>query len=551
MKKTIQNAKQKKVNLLIASGCIVFLGLIFFAEQFGYVNIRGLFSSASSDLQGLNAELQTASLAGVSPDQTRQLVEKFRSAQNEFIAIHERQPKNIQSYLVSPAIWNKLPADLQMVVPQMANKTGYVQKIHLDEPKTKTSTFTTTFTDSKTKQSYFLSNLGTLDKSVVTGNLYSSEIAQGLSIGGRIYLAKGGLKTNLISENNLSGSGLPPRTSNRFPRRLAIIVFDAGKNTSVITPQFIKGSLIDGGDNERFFSENLGAKNIFDGDVYGTYKVNSTARGCMENIDTWTQLAEQYAAKDGFDINRYQHLMYVFPQSDCPFAGMAQANSFSPLLRSWIIADSSPDFFNYVIRHELGHNFGLLHAAGIHCPNDNYGEGSGCDTWEYGDGFDSMGHGQRINHFSNYHKTKLGVLGKNSQVITQSGRYTLRAQELPGTTVPQALIIRRKGAFPHPFFADEKNSYILEYRTNFGLDNVTPEDEASKGVMIRIGADLEMNKYGHVLNTYLVEPYGYSPELAPYTVGESFADEYTGVAIYPVSVSKDQMVIDIDITPRQ
>ena len=134
-----------------------------------------------------------------------------------------------------------------------------------------------------------------------------------------------------------------------------------------------------------------------------------------------------------------------------------------------------------VIAHELGHNFGLLHAASLRCTGAVVG--GACTSSEYGDPFDVMGNIGAM-HFNSMQKSKLGWIAP-STVVTQSagvGAYSLAPLELAGGT---------RYAVTVPI--TRTRTYWAEYRQPLGFDAyVLPESLAPlrslQDVLTPIGA---------------------------------------------------------------
>lgn len=113
------------------------------------------------------------------------------------------------------------------------------------------------------------------------------------------------------------------------------------------------------------------------------------------------------------------------------------------------------------IGHELGHNFGLLHAGSLDC-GTNVIATSGCSAAEYGDPFVIMGN-QRTMHFSASQKLDLGYIGNGTVATHASGSttYTLTPLELGGQ--PQYAIKVPTGS--------GTRTYWLEFRQPIGFDS--------------------------------------------------------------------------------
>ncbi len=110
-----------------------------------------------------------------------------------------------------------------------------------------------------------------------------------------------------------------------------------------------------------------------------------------------TQADAAYAAAFPADQTIYQNRFYVFPQlSACGWAGLAYVG--------FGIAYSNGYNALGVYGHELGHNFGLLHAGRLTCAGLSMCASGG--VAEYGDSFDVMGNISTM-HFNSTQKSLL------------------------------------------------------------------------------------------------------------------------------------------------
>ena len=126
--------------------------------------------------------------------------------------------------------------------------------------------------------------------------------------------------------------------------------------------------------------------------------------------------AETAATARGYNLASYVGRVYVFSNNvpGCGWAGLAYVG----WERSWIKQTTNL----LVIGHELGHNFGLLHAASLDCGTSSVIGGT-CSSSEYGDPFGIMGN-QRAMHFSSPQKLDLGWITAGSVKTHTAGRQT-------------------------------------------------------------------------------------------------------------------------------
>jgi Metallo-peptidase family M12B Reprolysin-like len=112
------------------------------------------------------------------------------------------------------------------------------------------------------------------------------------------------------------------------------------------------------------------------------------------------------ARQAGYNLAAYDRLLYSVADSDCVFQGAAAGEE--------VLLTRTPDM--HTIVHELGHTWGLAHAAAAErC-------GTFCVTQEEGDPFTPMGIG--FGDFSAYEKELLGWIEPQPRV-TRPGRYVV------------------------------------------------------------------------------------------------------------------------------
>ncbi len=130
-------------------------------------------------------------------------------------------------------------------------------------------------------------------------------------------------------------------------------------------------------------------RRTLDGDVVGPFVV-PRGQGC--DLATWQTNALAAARDEGIDPDAYDRWMFLMPPIPCAFAGAAFVNGPSSFING-PNCRSAP-----VLLHELGHNFGLLHAA--------------TPTYEYGDRSDPMGaaNGTLLRGFHAAHSIALGSI---------------------------------------------------------------------------------------------------------------------------------------------
>ena len=194
----------------------------------------------------------------------------------------------------------------------------------------------------------------------------------------------------------------------------------------------------------------------------------------------------------GYDPAKYDRIVFVHPEQNCPWSGVTQAATV--YLNGAVT--------RYLVAHELGHSFGLGHANLTDCKHQ------GCGALEYGDPYDTMGVGS--SDFSAKGKFDLGWL-KHVARPTKNGTFVLAPIERP-SKLPQAMVV-----------TTGNDQYWIEYR---GLTTQTEvgRQTAGAGVILRVSASPDLHDFASsgIPNLLLANPGGRArPELR---AGDRFVD---------------------------
>jgi hypothetical protein len=189
-----------------------------------------------------------------------------------------------------------------------------------------------------------------------------------------------------------------------------------------------------------------------------------------------------------------------------------------------------------VIGHELGHNFGSLHASSLDCPNlpisPRYAESySDCQFFEYGDEFDIMGLGP--GHFNAPHKELMGWFNQsNLLTVSASGQYTLEPYETSSAGL-KALKIQRTAS----------DYLYLEYRQPIGFDS-TLHPASFNGTLIHI---LGTNGTSQPSLIYAVSGSDSVFDRAPLIPGKNFTDPATLTVVNVLSANATGLTVDVNL----
>jgi hypothetical protein len=201
---------------------------------------------------------------------------------------------------------------------------------------------------------------------------------------------------------------------------------------------------------------------------------------------------------------------------------------------------------NFVVAHELAHNFGLGHSNSFVCKDSNNNVvpvSDNCLSYEYGDVFDIMGRGSGWGlHMNNYQKGRLNWFTKtNTQSVTRSnvtsdGLYTIKPIEQLSSGV-QSLKL---------YVNDSKLFYYLEYRQPFGFDVFNTTAAVVNGVSIRLAPDYSIYSDSLLIDTSQVRTGFYD---APLLVDQTFTDIIRGVTITTVSATASEATVRVSFLP--
>jgi hypothetical protein len=271
--------------------------------------------------------------------------------------------------------------------------------------------------------------------------------------------------------------------------------------------------------------------NRWDGDIFGWVSVPHLPV-CGDCCGEHLALADQQLAQQGVDLNAYNNVTYLVPGMEqfCGNSGFAYDSVHN-------VVQAVSEF---MIAHELGHNFGAPHARAYTCFDAGnvrvpLAPDSQCLTnQEYGDLHDVMGLGLR--HMNAFNKLRLGyMVPGNLTTWTADGDFVIKPveQHVVGT---QAVRVPRPAAT-----YEEATSLYLHFRQPLGMfDTVFPPSHpAFNGISLHVGSDTQVfGPHSHTIDTELETPDPvYGNEDAAVQVGQAFHDPIARTTVQPLSVS--------------
>ncbi len=284
-----------------------------------------------------------------------------------------------------------------------------------------------------------------------------------------------------------------------------------------------------------FLQENSSYQTSLAGNVFGYFTLPMSISSC--DFNKMTALADAAAAGGGVDLSGYQRIIYVSPlDPSCGWEGAAYVGGLPS--RAWINGVLALE----VVAHELGHNFGLLHSHALNCNGSTLGDA--CQTIEYGDLFDVMGHTTSA-HYNAFQKERLGWLNFGSSppitTVTASGSYVLAPYSSASAAIKALKLFKAVDST-----SGIVTNYYVEFRQPIGFDNdLTAFPASTQGVVVHTGS-LQNAGSSQLLDMNPQTPVFDDAALG---VGQTFKDPASGVSLTTVSVSPTQAVVSVILAP--
>jgi len=337
----------------------------------------------------------------------------------------------------------------------------------------------------------------------------------------------------------------PPLGVALGPRKIAVMLLTLPDATRSITPEQARTVVFTGPRSANAFYREVsqdrislrGVLNPVDGDVFGPYALPAPATRRMCDLGGWTEQAEGRAAADGFHIAAYDSVIVVNPYTAaCPFFGYTTYGFPNTVWLNGLVLTG-------IVAHELGHNFGLRHAASLALCTQ--GEPAPpCTSYEF-EPSDVMGESPE-RHFSAWHLYLLGLLPSSSvKVARKSGTYKLEPSELSRHGVRLLLVPspdRNPDGSPSGWIG-------LEIRVRSGVfDDFAPDDPVVRGVSVRRVGTPYLPDTGEDSDSILLDPTPLTgPSDAPLQAGRSLTDPVTHVRVTMLGIGGRCARVRIDL----
>jgi hypothetical protein len=255
--------------------------------------------------------------------------------------------------------------------------------------------------------------------------------------------------------------------------------------------------------------------------------------GDWRGIGTAADAASR-ALGTAYDPATFNFVVYVFPKVPaCGWLGLAY---ISYPHKAWINGVNA--FRTSTIAHEMGHNFGLLHAASLRCSGAPIG--GGCSSSEYGDPFSAMGN-QGAMHYNAMQKAKLSWIPSTS-VETHGGgsaTYTLSPLEVAGGAT-YAVRIPTGSA---------NRTYWVEFRQPVGFDSPLAS-LPNNGAQIRVAYPFETLCSGCDAYSDDTQLLDMTPGTSAFTdatlpQGQAFSDPTYGINVTVLSATASALTVQV------
>jgi hypothetical protein len=278
-----------------------------------------------------------------------------------------------------------------------------------------------------------------------------------------------------------------------------------------------------------FYGETSYGSQLMNVTVTSTWVTMNLAATCSyTSISSAANTAAQ-ALSSAYTASNYNFVVYLFPSQACGWAGLAYVG-----YPHQAFINGTGSFVTQVVAHEMGHNFGLLHAGSLNCGTAAIG--GSCSVAEYGDPWDTMGN-QRAMHFNAKQKSLLGWIPPASVITHSSGSasYTLSPLETAGGSVYAVKIPT----------SNTSRTYWLEFRQPIGFDAALAS-YPTNGAQVRVANPFEWT-FGsddtEILDMTPGSAGGFGDSAL--VVGQSYLDSTYGVNIIVTGATASALTVTV------
>jgi hypothetical protein len=359
-----------------------------------------------------------------------------------------------------------------------------------------------------------------------------------ISVSGQVGSAPRSLRPQAITI--LSGPAAPsgPASSSGSPLSVTtnnVLVIMANFNNTV-APAFTQAQALavmttNASSVSNFYKEMSYGQQQLNVTVTANWVTMNMARPSTCDFSSIQTAADAAATKAGYIVPAWPgFVVYLFPNlSSCGWSGLAYVSS-----PHWAFINGTAAFGTLVVSHEMGHNFGLLHAGSLNCGVAVIG--GSCGVAEYGDPWDTMGN-QRAMHFNAYQKSEISFIASSALKTHSSGTasYTLTPLEQSGGALYGVLVPT----------ANTNRTYVLEFRQPIGFDAAL-SSYPNLGAQIRVVNPFEWSSGADDTEILDMTPGSASGFLdSALTVGNTYNDGPYGVSITVTSATSSALTVSI------
>ncbi len=193
----------------------------------------------------------------------------------------------------------------------------------------------------------------------------------------------------------------------------------------------------------------------------------------------------------------------------------------------------------WVIGHELGHNFGLLHAGSLRCAGVTWGAAPSTSVAEYGDPFSTMGNSSNTGHFNAMQKDRLGwtTAAQRKNHTSGTATYTLNPIETGGLTTYGVRIPT----------SNASRTYWIEYRQPVGTFDafLKPPTYPNAGAQVRVQSPFDKTSGSDDTELLDMTPATGSFGDAALLAGQTYTDAIYGISISVLSATASALSVQV------